>query len=463
MAIFEIGLLIFGNHPGWLFSKMTHSTRSQVGPSLSVRTRASVHKTHTQMVNRHGFPWKRIQMRLRNRTASTETSNTDLSDYPAELPSDSLKITARDSQGMTTSILSSSSELPGMAQCDLANYPPSSSSSISSESASGSSCKWEGCGITIEPSQLIMHIQQVHVLPQFVSCRRKCFCCLWRGCRVFRQPSVSAAWLEQHILHHTDAKGKPFRCIFDSCMLRFSTSILLERHVQRCHIRTTRARIAAHTCNNTFVAGESTVAEMSNSGSTQRVANQPPESNGNSTMPSIVGKKCMKRRRKLKCYRVRRVDFYDNRSRRVIEHRLKILTLLNRLEPTNLETNPPDQLPAGLASISETPHLALPKPLRKMSPTKPRLRSSIQPGLSPQRPNLTSSETRLNDPFDHISRLRNVALLLTIPHTFIGQRLSDDRHTEFLIRWLDGTGATHLPPMWISEEHLKAARTLSEL
>lgn len=280
--------------------QMTHSTRSQMGPSLSVRTRSSVHKTHVQMVSRHGFPWKRIQMRLRNRAASTETSNTEFSDSLAEFPSDSLKVAMRDPQSIPTTVLAGSAELPVIAQCEAANYPSSSSSSTSSESAPGSACKWEGCGIAIDPSQLITHIQQVHVLPQFVSCRRKCFSCLWRGCRVFRQPSVSAAWLEQHILHHTDAKGKPFRCIFDSCMLRFSTSSLLERHVQRCHIRATRARTAAQTCNNAMVAKVSATA-----GSTHRLANQPPESNRNSSVSSTVGRKCLKRRRKLKCYRGR--------------------------------------------------------------------------------------------------------------------------------------------------------------
>lgn len=113
---------------------------------------------------------------------------------------------------------------------------------------------------------------------------------------------------------------------------------------------------------------------------------------------------------------MRRVDFYDNRSRCVIEHRLKILTLLNRFGPTNPANSPADHLSSSKPFV-ETAQLALPKPLRIMSPTKARLRSSVQLEGHTQPFSPSPSKTQSNDLISHIDRLRNVALLLTMPHT----------------------------------------------
>ncbi|CAH8618146.1 unnamed protein product [Heterobilharzia americana] len=55
---------------------------------------------------------------------------------------------------------------------------------------------------------------------------------------------------------------------------------------------------------------------------------------------------------------------------------------------------------------------------------------------------------------------QHISLLLTTPHTFVGQRLSQDGRCEFLIRWIHGSGQNTIPPTWISEEELQMAAHL---
>ncbi|VDD74074.1 unnamed protein product [Mesocestoides corti] len=81
---------------------------------------------------------------------------------------------------------------------------------------------------------MLSHIQDVHVFPQISKKSR--YTCWWSGCKVYGRPSVSSNWLSRHVQQHSEAKGKPFSCIFDGCFQRFSSSNLLERHIDRHHV-----------------------------------------------------------------------------------------------------------------------------------------------------------------------------------------------------------------------------------
>ncbi|CAH8646246.1 unnamed protein product [Heterobilharzia americana] len=162
---------------------------------------------------------------------------------------------------------------------------------------------------------------------------------------------------------------------------------------------------------------------------------------------SVPIKKNLPRRKKARTYRVRRVDFYDYRSQIVIKNRLRIPYLLNRELAT--ETN------NGSAHILPLKMCDLPSKLCEKS-FKPRLRTH---GNSPN--------SGVDKEFDLSLLLKNtkdvhqhISLLLTTPHTFVGQRLSQDGRCEFLIRWIHGSGQNTIPPTWISEEELQMAAHL---
>lgn len=53
--------------------------------------------------------------------------------------------------------------------------------------------------------------------------------CLWVGCKVYGAQSSAKDWLKKHITTHIGSK--PFRCILDSCRMKFSSQISLSRHV----------------------------------------------------------------------------------------------------------------------------------------------------------------------------------------------------------------------------------------
>ncbi|XP_037870818.1 uncharacterized protein LOC119629350 isoform X3 [Bombyx mori] len=88
-------------------------------------------------------------------------------------------------------------------------------------------CLWEDCKKEFENDpDLLDHIQNAHVETQ---AGRENYVCLWSQCKVRGKPSCSRLWLERHALSH--GGNKPFKCIVDGCERRFSTQILLERHV----------------------------------------------------------------------------------------------------------------------------------------------------------------------------------------------------------------------------------------
>ncbi|KER26316.1 hypothetical protein T265_14033, partial [Opisthorchis viverrini] len=342
---------------------------------------------------------------------------------------------------LVVSVASEIAALGGESRAPVSQTGSSACSTASTESGSIVQCKWDGCGSSLEQSQLVTHIQHVHVLPQMVSNRRKCFACLWRDCRVYRRPSVSAAWLESHILHHTDAKGKPFRCIFDGCTLRFSTSILLERHVQRAHMRVTRTQtgsLPAQLTNTLSSVNESPKLMTSTAGQS---------SNGAlgqiTASPTQNGKRSSRRRRRVRNYRVRRPDFYDRRSHYVIQNRLKLGHLLGSSEYT-----------VGLRSDDHFQHRRMPKPLM-VSPSKPRLRSAN--GCPP-----TSFEKNTPSPSSELRRNR-LAMLLTMPHTYVGQRLSDNNQLEVLVRWTSDCSSNQPLSTWVPDEELQAAGLLGSM
>lgn len=99
----------------------------------------------------------------------------------------------------------------------------------SSSSPSGITCKWQGClqGFKTH-GKLSDHIKVVHVIGQLES-SSSTYSCLWEGCKVFGKPSSSRGWVEKHVALHG---GKfAFPCIVEGCRHRFSSQVMLERHV----------------------------------------------------------------------------------------------------------------------------------------------------------------------------------------------------------------------------------------
>ncbi|XP_054265602.1 zinc finger protein jing homolog isoform X1 [Macrosteles quadrilineatus] len=90
-------------------------------------------------------------------------------------------------------------------------------------------CRWTDCTESFSTtSALLEHLQAKHVLTQTLCVSFKC---LWSGCKVYDKASCSASWLGRHVLSH--GGNKPFPCIVTGCGQRFSSQIMLERHVNQ--------------------------------------------------------------------------------------------------------------------------------------------------------------------------------------------------------------------------------------
>ncbi|XP_060856322.1 uncharacterized protein LOC132934063 isoform X1 [Metopolophium dirhodum] len=90
-------------------------------------------------------------------------------------------------------------------------------------------CRWNNCDSHFTATaKLIEHLQVKHVNSQTFS---ESFVCLWSDCKVFNKPSCSRSWLERHVLSH--GGNKPLQCIVQKCRQRFSSQIMLERHVNQ--------------------------------------------------------------------------------------------------------------------------------------------------------------------------------------------------------------------------------------
>lgn len=272
---------------------MANNVYFQSKPSLSVRTRALVDRYHVRFLNKYNLLRNSFNLRLRRHIANRrkldyfDTSNDPNNNaFCAPTQSDESSMSNSDnfsSANETNNVITTASDA-----CTFS----SASSTSSVLNGQTSACKWDDCdAVEVKRSQLINHIYQMHVIPQLLFNRRKYFCCLWRDCRVFGCPSVSSSWLENHVLHHTDAKGKPFVCIFDGCNMRFSTSLLLERHVLRNHLG------SKHNLKYSisFDPSNSANAQESQNLSTFNNLNKPTES----TTPT---KRNLKRRKKTRPY-----------------------------------------------------------------------------------------------------------------------------------------------------------------
>ncbi|KAF8562483.1 Zinc finger C2H2 type [Paragonimus westermani] len=440
---------------------MTHSIRSLRKPSLSVRTRALLQKFNERAYHQRTVAWNGSEMRLRTRNIPPTWSMGVKSPDVSPTTSTMVPMSESFTQNTNDALLSGANRhalLETETNTNRTNpvsHTGSSSSVSSTDSTeSHSVCKWEGCGAIVDQSELIAHIQHVHVFPQIMTGRRKYFACLWEGCRVFRQPSVSASWLDNHILHHTDAKGKPFRCIFDGCTLRFSTSILLERHVRHFHMRATRTRAPSNplipSMNSTPVKSSSDNGMLvKETDTTDQTIEETAKVH---TSPMSNAKRNSRRRRKLRCYRVRRIDFYDRRTQCVIGTRLKLLNLLNTTDSRMLcassgKTNQP--------SACVLKPFVLPDQLLTQSPAL-RLRSTVVPKAISGSQFMSPSSKVMPEKREHL------ALLLTIPHKFVGQRLFNNQ-LEFLVRWTGEYEFSRPPPIWISQKDIQAATALGSI
>lgn len=92
-------------------------------------------------------------------------------------------------------------------------------------------CKWSNCSCKIDPSELLDHLNKIHVDPQK---ENNTHICLWKGCKVFEKPSKLQAWLERHVISHVG--NRPFKCIVTGCKATFASYVLLQRHIN-CHFK----------------------------------------------------------------------------------------------------------------------------------------------------------------------------------------------------------------------------------
>uniref|UniRef100_A0A0X3P9E1 Zinc finger protein AEBP2 n=1 Tax=Schistocephalus solidus TaxID=70667 RepID=A0A0X3P9E1_SCHSO len=376
------------------------------------------------------------------------------------------------------------------------SFPGSSSSSLSSNScalsvASSSSndcptstnmCKWDGCVDCHDDasSGLLSHIQTSHVYPQ-LSSRKTQYTCLWRGCKVYGQPSVSSNWLSRHVLRHSEARGKPFQCIFDRCVLRFSSTALLERHIARDHSQE----------NGTACTPESLDLTSKPSASQRSVCSSPVINKHIATVKSC-SRKTLRKRRKFRCYRVRRTDFYDTRSKAIIRNRLILDRILREVSLLPPSQSPPQSdarcrsfdlitTESGGSAEPESENsdddgrklcanLTLPFPLTcnstvaipSRSPSTRCLRSSGPATPSLSKPSSSSHSSDLTtQPCKPDGS--HVKLLLTVPHTFVGQRISHENRTEYLVKWQGDLCSGVAPVMWVKDEEVRVAARLDRL
>ncbi|VDM30436.1 unnamed protein product [Hydatigera taeniaeformis] len=315
--------------------------------------------------------------------------------------------------------------------------PSVASSSTDHSQVFPKSCQWAGCdtGADVGPGGLLSHIQEAHVLPQLSKKTR--YTCLWSGCKVYGHPSVSSNWLSRHVQEHSEAKGKPFSCIFDRCFQHFSSSSLLQRHIDRDHMRSKVGDVAPVAKGLSF---------------SQSVSESPASGSRNLANLKSCTRRISRRKRKFRFCRIRHVDFYDARSKIIIKNRIVLDKLLAERA---IESLIRPSSPSISGDVPLSPLVALPGPIRgenrdQISPEKRILRSTSATISG-------DASALLPRPASRPESYR-VKLLLTIPHTHttsdvgprrggscsdcVGQALSA-RHScvsclSLLVRWCCG-------------------------
>ncbi|KAL5965340.1 Zinc finger protein aebp2 [Taenia solium] len=321
--------------------------------------------------------------------------------------------------------------------------PSVASSSTDHSQVFSKSCQWVGCdtGADVGPGGLLSHIQEAHVLPQ-ISSKKTRYTCLWSGCKVYGHPSVSSNWLSRHVQEHSEAKGKPFSCIFDRCFQRFSSSSLLQRHIDRDHMRSKAGDVASVTKGLPF---SQSISE-SPAGGTRNLANF-----------KNCTRRISRRKRKFRFCRIRHMDFYDARSKIIIKNRIVLDKLLAERAIESL-IRPPS--PSGSSDLPLSTHVALPGPIRgenrDQNSSEKRILRSTSATVSGDASALFPRPASRPESY-------RVKLLLTIPHTFVGQRLTRENKTEYLVKWQGDLCANIPPVMWVLEEEVLAATALDKL
>ncbi|CAH0629103.1 unnamed protein product [Chrysodeixis includens] len=174
-------------------------------------------------------------------STTTESESGIGTDKSIDSPSDSQTSKECDedsSLSLSVSVCSvdvQSQKSPILKQPKTLRFPPKSLTKPGSDKRTSSTdttstvsvCLWENCKREFDGDpDLLEHLQSVHVETQ---AGKENYVCLWEQCKVQGKPSCSRLWLERHALSH--GGNKPFKCIVDGCERRFSTQILLERHV----------------------------------------------------------------------------------------------------------------------------------------------------------------------------------------------------------------------------------------
>nr|CDS25378.1 Zinc finger protein jing protein [Hymenolepis microstoma] len=308
---------------------------------------------------------------------------------------------------------------------------PSVAASIASSATDHSQvfakfCQWSGCNCTsdIASGSLLSHIQETHVSPQIDS-KSSTFVCLWKGCKVYGQHSVSSNWLVRHVQEHSEAKGKPFSCMFSDCCQRFSSSSLLQRHIDRDH---TRSKVPKSAFNKSPTQSRSLSSRKFPDGYKKRKRNVY-KSNQNI-------RKCP----------VRHPDYVDNLTKVALQNRLYLDEILARKDVIEKITRDFDDEPILPCTLRNG------KRRDQTTPEKRILRSTSM-STTPDNDSQMSDEVNPE----------HVRLIMTNPYIFVGQRLNADNRTEILVEW-HGHLSNELPPtMWVLVDEIKAANNLDEL
>ncbi|VUZ42982.1 unnamed protein product [Hymenolepis diminuta] len=287
-------------------------------------------------------------------------------------------------------------------------------------------CQWSGCDCATEITfgSLLSHIQETHVSPQIDS-KSSTFVCLWKGCKVYGQHSVSSNWLVRHVQEHSEAKGKPFSCMFSDCCQRFSSSSLLQRHIDRDH---TRSKVPKSASRKPLTQARSLSSRKFLDGYKKR------------------RRKVYKSNQNIRKCPVRHPDYIDNPTKIALQNRLYLDGLLAKKEVIKKITLDFDDEPI-LPGILRNGKRRDQSPLEKRN-----LRSK-------------STSTTPDDNFQLSDKVNSehVRLLMTNPYVFVGQRLNPDTRIEVLVEWR-GHLSDDLPPtMWVLEDEIKAASNLDEL